>query len=141
GLALWVSVAAAEFAILDMLGKLAGKSVADLLGGARRRDIAIYTASGNRGNTPAQEIVYLKKIVAESGAKALKFRLGGRMNNNADSLPGRTEKLIPLVREAFGPAVTLYADANSSYDVPKAIEIGRLLEKYDYGFFEEPVRF
>ena len=115
----------------------------DLLGGARLAGHRhIYTASGNRGNTwPDQEIAYLKKIVAQSGAKALKFRLGGRMNNNVDSLPGRTEKLIPLVREAFGEGMTLYADSNSSYDVPKAIEIGRMLEKYKYGFYEEPVRF
>jgi L-alanine-DL-glutamate epimerase-like enolase superfamily enzyme len=141
GLALWVCVAAAEFAILDLLGKVARQSVGDLLGGALRRDIAIYRASGNRGNTPAQEVEYLKKIVAESGAKAIKFRLGGRMSNNADSLPGRTEKLIALVRETFGAAMTLYADANSSYDVPKGIEIGRLMEKYHYGFYEEPVPF
>ena len=52
GLALWVCVAAAEFAMLDLLGKLAGKSIGDLLGGAMRRDIAVYRASGNRGNTP-----------------------------------------------------------------------------------------
>jgi L-alanine-DL-glutamate epimerase-like enolase superfamily enzyme len=141
GLALWVCVAAAEFALLDLLGRTAGKALADLLGGALRRDIKIYRASGNRGNAPEQEIAYLKKVVAESGAKAIKFRLGGRMSKNADSLPGRTEKLIPLVRETFGPAMTLYADANSSYDVPKAIEIGRLMEKYDYGFYEEPVPF
>jgi L-alanine-DL-glutamate epimerase-like enolase superfamily enzyme len=141
GLALWVCVAAAEFAVLDLLGKTAGRPVADLLGGARRRDIKIYRASGNRGNTPEQEVTYLKKVVAESGAKALKFRLGGRMSHNADSLPGRTEKLIPLVREAFGPGMTLYADANSSYDVPHAIAVGRLLEKYGYGFYEEPVPF
>src|SRR5262249_25370773 len=141
GLALWVCVAAAEFALLDLMGRIAGKSVGDLLGGVRRRDIAIYRASGNRGNTPEQEIAYLKKIVAESGAKALKFRLGGRMSNNADSLPGRTEKLIPLVRETFGDGMVLTADANSSYDVPKAIEIGRLLEKHKYAFYEEPVRF
>src|SRR4029077_20181171 len=69
GLALWVCVAAAEFALLDMLGKVAGRSLADLLGGALRRDIKIYRASGNRGNTPEQEVAYLKKVVAESGAK------------------------------------------------------------------------
>lgn len=141
GLALWVSVAAAEFALLDLMGKVAGKSVGDLLGGVRRRDIAIYRASGNRGNTPEQEIDYLKKIVAESGAKALKFRLGGRMKQPEDVPPGRTEKLIPLVRETFGDAMTIYADANSSYDVPQAIAIGRLMEKYKYGWFEEPVPF
>ena len=63
------------------------------------------------------------------------------MSKNADSFPGRTENLIPLVREAFGHGMTLYADSNSSYDVPRAIEVGRLMEKYNYGFFEEPCRF
>src|SRR4051812_22104058 len=141
GLALWVCVAAAEFAVLDLLGKVAGKSVGDLLGGAKRRDIAVYRASGNRGNTPEEEVDYLKHIVAESGARALKFRLGGRMSKNADSLPGRTERLIPLVREAFGPEMTLYADANSSYDAKEAIRIGRLMEEQGYAFYEEPCRF
>jgi L-alanine-DL-glutamate epimerase-like enolase superfamily enzyme len=141
GLALWVCLAAAEFAILDLLGKLAGRSIGDLLGGVKRREIAVYRASGVRGNTPEQEVAYLKELVAETGAKALKFRLGGRMSKNADSLPGRTERLIPMVREAFGKDMTLYADSNSSYDVPKAIEIGRLMEEYDYAFYEEPCRF
>jgi L-alanine-DL-glutamate epimerase-like enolase superfamily enzyme len=141
GLALWVCVAAAEFAILDLLGKLSGRSLGDLLGGVKRRDIAVYRASGNRGNTPEQEVAYLRQIVAESGAKALKFRLGGRMSKDADSLPGRTERLIPMVREAFGKEMTLYADSNSSYGVGKAIEIGRLMEEYDYAFYEEPCRF
>ena len=139
GLALWVCVAAAEFAILDLLGKLPGKSIGDLLGGVKRREIAVYRASGNRGNTPEEEVAYLKQLVAETGAKALKFRLGGRMSKNADSLPGRTERLIPLVREAFGTEMTLYADSNSSYDVPKAIEIGRLMEEYDYAFLRGAV--
>ena len=141
GLALWVCVAAAEFAVLDLLGKVANKSLADLLGGAKRREIAVYRASDRRGNTPEEEVAYLKEIVSESGAKALKFRLGGRMNRNVDSLPGRTEKLIPLVREAFGKGMTLYADSNSSYDVPNAVRIGRLMEEHDYAFYEEPCEF
>jgi L-alanine-DL-glutamate epimerase-like enolase superfamily enzyme len=141
GLALWVCVAAAEFAVLDLLGKKTGKSIGDLLGGVKRREIAVYRASGTRGNTPEAEIEDLKQLVAETGAKALKYRLGGRMSKNADSLPGRSERLIPLVRETFGPSMTLYADANSSYDPAHAIKIGRLMEAHDYAFFEEPCRF
>ncbi len=49
------------------------------------------------------------------------------MGKNADSLPGWTEALIPMVREACGKEMTLYADANSSYDAPTAIRIGRLM--------------
>ena len=141
GLALWVCQAAAEFAILDLLGKLSNQSIGDLLGGVRRREIAVYRASGTRGNTPEEEVADLRQLVAETGAKAIKFRLGGRMSKNADSLPGRTERLIPLVRETFGKEMTLYADSNSSYDVSKAIEVGRLMEEYDYAFYEEPCRF
>jgi L-alanine-DL-glutamate epimerase-like enolase superfamily enzyme len=141
GLAFWVSVATVEMALLDLMGQISGKAVGDLLGGVRRRDIGVYRASGNRGNTPEKEIDYLKRIVAETGAKAVKFRLGGRMSRNADSLPGRSEALIPLVRKTFGDDMTLYADSNSSYDVPNAIRIGRRMEEYKYAMFEEPCEF
>ena len=33
GLALWVCLAAAEFAVLDLLGKLTGRSIGNMLGG------------------------------------------------------------------------------------------------------------
>ena len=67
GLALWVCVAAAEFAILDLLGQPCGhRSIGDLLGGVQRREIAVYRASGKRGNTPEEEIDYLKRLVAET---------------------------------------------------------------------------
>src|SRR4030095_16557034 len=87
------------------------------------------------------EVEHLKQLVADSGAKALKFRLGGRMNRNVDSLPGRTEALIPTVRKPFGVQFVLYADSNSSYDVPEAIRIGRIMEEYKFDFYEEPVEF
>ena len=63
------------------------------------------------------------------------------MNRNVDSLPGRSEALIPLVRKTFGDSMTLYADSNSSYDVKNSIRIGRMMEEHGYGFFEEPVEF
>ena len=141
GIGLWAPYAATEMAFLDLLGKLTNQSIGELLGGVKRREIAVYRASGNRGNSVDEEIDYLHRLAEETGGKALKFRLGGRMSKNADSLAGRSEALIPRVREAFGDDFTLYADSNSSYDVPNAIRIGRLMEKYDYGFFEEPCPF
>jgi L-alanine-DL-glutamate epimerase-like enolase superfamily enzyme len=141
GLALWVGVAAVEMALLELMGKAANRPVADFFGGSARRDIPIYVASGTRGNTPEAEVEKLQKLVADSGAKALKFRLGGRMSRNVDSLPGRSEALIPLVRKTFGEKFTLYADANSSYDVANGIRIGRMMQEHGYGFYEEPVPF
>jgi len=140
GLPFWVCMAAAEIAVLDLLGKASGKPLGELFGGVRRKQIAVYRASGNRGNTPAAEIEYLRKITEETGAKAIKFRLGARMRYD-DASTRRDLELIPLVRKTFGKEMTLYADANGSYDVPMALRIGRLLEEHRYAFFEEPVPF
>jgi L-alanine-DL-glutamate epimerase-like enolase superfamily enzyme len=141
GLAFWVCVAAAEMAILDLLGKASKQSIGEMFGGVVRRDIAVYRASGNRGNRPEEEVDHLRKLADQIGATAIKFRLGGRMSNNRDSRPGRSEALIPLVRQAFGDQMTLYADSNSSYDVKNSVRIGRLMEEHGYAFFEEPCPF
>lgn len=141
GLALWCPLAWVEFAILDMIGRITGKSIGQLLGGVIRQEVAFYIASGRRNTTPEQEADYLVKLIEETGAKAVKFRVGGRMSRNADAMPGRTEKLIPLARKTLGDEIAIHADANSSYDPPKAIEVGRMLEDIDAVYFEEPCPF
>jgi len=141
GLALWCPVAWVEFAILDMLGRIAGRSIGDLLGGVIRREVACYIASGRRDSTPEQEAQYLLRLVEETGCRAVKFRVGGRMSRNADAMPGRTEKLIPLARKVLGEKIDIHADSNSSYDPPLAIKIGRMLEEIDAVYFEEPCPF
>ena len=141
GIALWSPMAWVEMAILDMLGRMSGKPIGQLLGDVRRKEIAVYVASGRRDTTPPQEIEYLQSLVEKSRAKALKFRLGGRMSRNADAMPGRTDTLIPLVRKTFGDDFDLHGDSNSSYDPAHAIPVGRMLEEYKYVYYEEPCEF
>ena len=141
GLALWCPVAWVEFAILDMLGRIAGKSIGELLGGVIRERVPFYIASGRRDTTPQEEVDYLKRLIEETGAKAVKYRVGGRMNRNQDAMPGRTERLIPLSRQALGDKIAIHADSNSSYDPPEAIKVGRMLEEINAVFFEEPCPF
>jgi L-alanine-DL-glutamate epimerase-like enolase superfamily enzyme len=141
GLALWAPQAWAELAILDMLGRIAQKPMGALLGDIVRKEVACYVASGRRDTTPEAEVDYLRQLLEESGARAVKFRVGGRMSRNADASPGRTEKLIPLARKALGDAIDIHADANSSYDPPQAIEVGRRLEEIKAVYFEEPCPF
>lgn len=141
GLALWCPVAMVEFAILDMLGRIANKPIGDLLGGVINKEMPFYVASGRRDTTPPQEIDYLKNLLEKTGAHAIKYRVGGRMNRNIDAMPGRTDGLIPLSRKALGDKVTILADANSSYDPPKAIEVGRMLEDIGSIHYEEPCPF
>jgi L-alanine-DL-glutamate epimerase-like enolase superfamily enzyme len=140
-LALWCPVAWVEFAILDLLGRMLGKPVGELVGGVMHQQVRVYPASGRRGNPPEEEVELLARMLEETGCDAIKFRLGGRMSNNADSLPGRSEALIRLARERLGEKVTLFADANGSYDGAHGIRIGRLMEEVNAGFFEEPCPF
>jgi L-alanine-DL-glutamate epimerase-like enolase superfamily enzyme len=141
GLAFWSPQAWVEFALLDMLGRIVGKSMGDLLGGVIRKEIDFYIASGRRDTTPEQEVVYLQSLIEETGAKAVKFRLGGRMSRNQDALPGRTEGLIRLARKTLGDAIDLHGDSNSSYDPEPAIRVGRVLEEVKAVYFEEPCPF
>ncbi len=140
GLPFWVSMAAVEIAILDLLGKASGKSLGAMLGNVTKESVGVYRASGNRGNSPEAEIAYLQEQVSQTGAKAIKFRLGARMRYDDDSTQ-RDLALIPLTRKTFGDQFTIYADANGSYDVPMAIRIGKLMEEQAFRFFEEPVPF
>ena len=140
GLPFWVSVAVTEIAILDLLGKTVGKPIGELFGKVIRHEIPVYRASGNRGNSPEAEIEYLQKTVAETGSKAIKFRLGARMFYD-DASTRRDRALIPLTRKTFGDGMAIYADGNGSFDVPMAIKTGRLMEEHKLGFFEEPVPF
>ena len=140
GLALWLPLATAEMAVLDMLGKTAGKSMGELIGDIHHKHIPLYLANDNRGRSAEESLARIRENIGNSPFKALKFKVAGRMHSE-EYPPGRSEKLIPLVRETFGNEITLYTDANGGYSLDEAVRIGKLMEEYNYGYFEEPVQF
>ncbi len=144
GIPLCVHVAGIEFAILDMLGKLAGKPAGHLIGDFQNPEISIYLGhhlADFRNKEPEESLALMKKDVMETKAKAIKLRAGRGDNlaSDIDNAPGRTEKLIRMAREVFGNDMVLMIDGNGSYSVEEAIRIGKILEEYDYAFYEEPV--
>lgn len=141
GVPFWSCVAYVEASLFDLLGQVAGKAVGELVGGAWRSEIPVYLSSSRRDTTPEQEVAWVGERLAETKARAVKLKIGGRMRHNADSLPGRTEQLVSLARRSWGDDLTLYADANGSYDHTRAIEVGHMLEDHGYAFFEEPCPF
>lgn len=141
GLPFWCCVAWVEGSILDLLGKTSRQHVSALFGGKVRDQIPIYVASGNRETTAEEEVRILQRRIAETGARAVKFKVGGRMSRNRDSLHNRSESLIELSRKELGDAITIQADANGSYGAQKAIEIGKRLEGIQAYLFEEPCPF
>ena len=140
-LALWVPLATIEFTILDLLGQISKQPIGALIGEIHHPEIAVYQANNYRGHSAEESIEKMVANVAKSQAKAVKFKVGGRMSKDRDDPPGRTEKLIPLVREAFGEEMIIYADSNGSYSVEEAIRVGKILQDYKLDFYEEPVPF
>jgi len=146
GIALGLPLATIEFAILDMLGRIAKKPAGQLIGEIRNPEVSVYVATEWREKPVEESIELIKKAIAEyPEARALKIKVGGLMFMTTDMYavgpPGRTERMIPLVRKTFGDGMVLYADSNSFYSVPEAIRVGKLLEEYKFRYFEEPVMF
>ena len=141
GLAIFVPMATLEFAILDMFGKMVNRPIGLLISDKiYNPKINVYQANGERYISAEETIEHLQRDVAISKAKAIKFKLGGRMSH-PETPVGRSEKLIPLVRKTFGDKMVISADANGSYTTEEAIPIGRLMQEYNYAFYEEPVPF
>ena len=145
GISLGTPLATIEFAILDLLGRIVQKPLGELIGDIHHREVTVYQATEYREKPVDESLELIKRDVAEYNARALKIKIGGLMFMTTDihavGPPGRTERMIPLIRETFGDQMALFADANGFYSVEEAIRVGRLLLQYKYGFFEEPVMF
>ena len=141
GQALNCPIAYVEQSLFDLLGKVAGKPAGELMGGVKRAEIPVYLSGSGRRLSAEEEVEVYVRGVERTGARAVKFKIGGRMSRNRDTYPGRTETLLELARKRLGDDVVLYADANGSYNSTKAIEIGRQLEELGFQFFEEPCPF
>jgi L-alanine-DL-glutamate epimerase-like enolase superfamily enzyme len=146
GLGIGIPLATVEFAILDMMGRISGLPVGKLVGEIHNTHIPVYQATEWREKPVEESIALIKAAVQRSGANAVKIKVGALMfmtkDLDARGPAGRTEAIIPRIREAFGDDMALYADANGYYkDIDEAVRVGRLLQDYDYRYFEEPVFF
>jgi L-alanine-DL-glutamate epimerase-like enolase superfamily enzyme len=131
------AMAGLDTAIWDLRGKAAGKPVVELLGGKPGK-LRAYASSMKRDITPADEAERFKRLRDQYGFDAFKFRIGAEVGRNTDEWPGRTETIVPAIRQALGDEATLLVDANSCYSPARAIEVGHLLEDHGVVHYEEP---
>jgi L-alanine-DL-glutamate epimerase-like enolase superfamily enzyme len=121
-----------DLAIWDIIGKALGLPVCDVLG-VFSETIRVYAAGGyyEEGKGIRELVKEMEGYVAE-GFQAVKMKVGGEdMSTDAER--------VRAVREAIGPKVDLMIDANNRWNAYDAIRFGRLVEKYDLFWFEEPV--
>ncbi len=131
-----------DLALFDLAGRRLDRSAAVLLGGRRRDAVRAYATGGFWPDAADRETVI--DAVAEArghvdaGFDALKLKIGTERNLPFGG-PETDLALVRAVREAVGPDVTLFADADCAYDRPDARRVGRGLADLGVGFVEEPV--
>ena len=127
-----------------MLGDIVGKTAGQLIGDLVIPEVAIYlgTRLGDlRKKEPEASLELVRQDYEATEAKAIKIRAGrgDNLGHNNENAFGRTEKLIRMARQMFGDEIVLMIDGNGTHDVKEAIRIGKILEKYKYYFYEEPI--
>ena len=149
-------VSAIDIALWDIRGKVLGKPIYELLGGAVRDEIALYTHPDQRKFTGREGVVNEIRDIVNSGHTALKFdpyeyqgevidgRAREQRNGYLDGSMSRKHEreaaeLTALIRETAGPETEILIDAHGRFDVPTAIRLCRSLEEAgDIDWFEEP---
>jgi L-alanine-DL-glutamate epimerase-like enolase superfamily enzyme len=122
-------MAAVDFALWDIKGKLLNAPVSALLGGSRGR-VATYANCAH--GLPPDQLAAKAAGYVKQGHTALKIR------GSFVSVHEATER-VKHVREAIGPDVRLMVDVNGTWDVDTAIQQLKRWERYDVYWLEEPV--
>jgi D-galactarolactone cycloisomerase len=122
-----------DIALWDLKGKHFRVPCYRLLGGPLRTEVKAY-ATGLYRRKSGDPIKYLAREAAgyvEDGFSAVKLKVGFGVEEDA--------AMTHAVRDAIGDKVALMVDANHAYDAVAAIRLGRMIERHEIAWFEEPV--
>ena len=123
-----------DMALLDLKGKLLNVSASELMGGRFRDELGCYATGMYFKKVPEPQL--LEEILEKAadyvgqGYQALKIKVGKNIAFD--------KKLATEMHRTF-PAIRLMADANHAYDLPEAIEVGRVLDECRFAWLEEPL--
>ncbi|WP_018924598.1 mandelate racemase/muconate lactonizing enzyme family protein [Salsuginibacillus kocurii] len=128
-----------DIALWDLMGKAAGRPVAELLGGKRSKILAY--ASNGEIVTPEERANRAQAFV-EEGFKAMKVRF--HHEDVRDDL-----KVVEAVRKQVGDKLDIMVDANQgwkmpwdtaeTWDVKMAYQVAKELEQLNVFWLEEPL--
>ena len=150
--AIYIAVLSAfEIALWDLVGKVYGMPVYQLMGGKMRDKIAVYCDTAlYRSNNPEPKdfVEAAADAVKNWGFFALKFDIdqAGDPNRidrvNWTASPGEVQRMydqLSAVREALGPNIHLCVDMHARYDYPTAQAVAKKVEPLNLTWLEEPV--
>lgn len=127
------ALSAIDIALWDLKGKITGLPVWALMGGKHRDRVMPYaTGLYRRGSKDELRLLVEEASQhAERGFRAMKLKLGFGLEYDLAA--------VKAIRAEIGDDIELYVDANHGYNASTAIDLGRRMEPYDIGWFEEPV--
>ena len=146
-------LSAIDIALWDIKGKVMGVPIYQLLGGAVRESVPLYTHVHDAfGDLDLDQVKEQARQAKEAGYQAIKtdpFKWS-RSRKGAFQGASLLELLTPetisyavewidAIREAVGPEYELLVDAHARFDVATAIKAARALESRGLLWFEEPV--
>jgi L-rhamnonate dehydratase len=136
------AVAAIDIALWDLKGKALNQPIWRLLGGARHR-VPVYATFGF-GFFERAQLAEAAKLWVSQGFTRLKMTVGMEALRKRDQRPmmeaiREDAARIRAVREAVGPAIELFIDANCSLDYDHAAKLCDMIAPFGIGFFEEPL--
>lgn len=137
------AIAALDVALWDLKARALGQPVWRLLGGARSR-VPVYATFGF-GFFDRDQLAEAARLWVSQGFRRLKMTVGGHAlarrdePRPIDAVIDEDVRRVAAVREAVGPDIKLYVDANCGLDLFHATDLARRIEPYEISFFEEPL--
>jgi L-alanine-DL-glutamate epimerase-like enolase superfamily enzyme len=123
------AIAAVDMALWDLKARILGVSLLTLLGPIRS-DIPVYASGGFTSYSNEQLELQLRSWV-EFGFKKVKMKVGSK--------PAEDLARVRIAREAIGPRVELFVDANGAYTRKQALAFAEQFAEFNVRWFEEPV--
>jgi L-alanine-DL-glutamate epimerase-like enolase superfamily enzyme len=123
------AISAIDVALWDLKARLLDVALVDLLGRAREA-VTVY---GSGGFTSYDDAKLAEQLGgwAREGFRHVKMKVGRE--------PGRDPHRVAVAREAIGPEVELFVDANGAYTRKQALALAERFVELGVTWLEEPV--
>lgn len=119
-----------DVALWDIKGKVAGQSIATMLGRFRDR-VPLYSSLPPQTIRKEADLERELRLRVEQGFRGVKLQLYGASAADVAKLR--------LAREVVGDGFPLMVDCCAELGLAQALAVGRVLDELDYEWFEEPL--